>query len=265
LNSVIKNIKEKNNSLPPAQQSIAQQIINDPQILKKYTSSELAKISNTAVSTVDAFSKRVGFNGYSELRYSYIGANEEDLWLKSDFYKAWKNTNRVLDSGNFTTVIEELEKSERVFIFAYQMSQVPASDFYLRMQKLEPNKYYYTEDNYEKINNARRISKNDTIIFVSNSGEAYEIIELKKRFLKNNETQILITNDKNSTIAKGVNYVLSGEIQENNKLLFNETPIASRYVLILILEEIFKRIFEEDKELYLEKLEEIRKNSPKDY
>lgn len=256
MNEVIQKVEDRYNSLSSAQKSIAKYILKYPDKLAVFSINQLAKETNTALSTINLFAKSVGYTGYKDLKYSYKRSELEDNFEKNSLLLPFISVNQEITQKQINDIAQQLISADKIYIFSFQMSQIPAKDFFFRVQKIMTPKFIMSENFIDQLNYAKMVTDNDVALFVSNSGESTEIIDIIDLVLKDKGIQILITNERNSTLGKKVKNVISSQCKDDDPLIFNETPILGRYALFLIFDRLFSAIFERDKKMSIEGIKE---------
>src|SRR5690606_7196959 len=146
----------------------------------------------------------------------------------------------------FKEAVRLLLEAPRIFIMAFQMSQIPAKDFYFRMRKIEPSKMIFFDTYADQYRMVSMMEDDDVVLIVSNSGEAEEILEIEKELSKKKSKQILVTNGINSSLSKYATIELSIGCLEDDPVLFKEVPTKARYALLYLLDRIFLEILHVD-------------------
>ena len=257
MNIVIQRIKENYNKLSPAQKSIADYLMQHEKEIPNLTVRELAQNTYNVSSLVISFAKRVGYKGFNELKFSY--ENDATAEISSDIEKitlALKLAEKATKTKVFRESVDIIKSTKKIYIYASQMSQIPAKDFYFRMRKIAPAKVIFFESYEDQIRMSRMMEAGDVALIVSNSGECERIILMQEELKRKNIIQILVSNGTDSTLSKYVSKEIAIGCHEENPFLFKETPTIARYTLIYVLEKIFKTYFYE---LYDESIDNLNR------
>lgn len=254
MNEVLNRIKRSYESFTANQQDIAKFLLKQPEQIEKLNVRELAKVTRSAPSAIINFSKRLGYKGYSEMKYEFLN-NREDL---SSFMIPYMAVNKIKQTSAFKQVADKLYQAEKIYLLAYQMSQIPAKDFYFKMHKIAPSKIVFFTSFEDQIRNLPIIKDGDVVLMISNSGECEEILSATP-LLPSECCKILLTNGVKSNLSKHVDIELSLGILEDDPLLFKEIPTLSRNALLYALDELFKTILEQDYENNLKKIRQSSK------
>lgn len=257
MNIVLKRIEQNYNILTKNQKNIADYIIKNHEELPNLTARQLSKLTYTVPSSIISFSKSLGFEGFNELKFSYKNDKNDVNNVDKELIDVFIKVNKLTITSEFKETVRILKESNKVFIIASQMSQIPAKDFYYRMRKIEPAKMIFFEGFQDQLRMASIMDTNDVALIVSNSGEAREIKKIQPELINNNCKQVLVTNNSNSSLSKFSDVILSTEIHENNWILNQEVPTLSRYALIAILEKIYFEFLYDNFDENLERIKNI--------
>jgi DNA-binding MurR/RpiR family transcriptional regulator len=258
MNIVINRINESFNRLSPSHKMIARYILENPEKISTITARVLADKTNSVPSSIISFSKKLGYKGFNELKFNYLNENQNLQTIDDELIQSFMDADKVTKSAEFKAAVNLLRKAPKIFIIAFQMSQIAAKDFYFRMRKIEPSKMIFFESYTDQIRMASLMEENDVVLVVSNSGESDEILQIERELKKKKCKQILVTNGINSSLSKYATIELSIGCVEENPLLFKEVPTKARYALIYLLEKIYLELLHDN---YDEKIERIRNAS----
>lgn len=246
MNTVLKRIHEKYKYLSPSHKSIANFLLNHHERIPRLTARELAAETMNVPSSIISFSKKLGFEGFNELKYSYMNDEKYNQTIDDEILKAFMKAEEVTKREAFKEAVRLLLEAPRIFIMAFQMSQIPAKDFYFRMRKIEPSKMIFFDTYADQYRMVSMMEDDDVVLIVSNSGEAEEILEIEKELSKKKSKQILVTNGINSSLSKYATIELSIGCLEDDPVLFKEVPTKARYALLYLLDRIFLEILHVD-------------------
>lgn len=255
MNQVITRIREKYEKMSPSQKVIAKYLLENEQEIPNLTARMLAENTFNVPSSIISFSKKIGYKGFNELKFHYSNEVQSSLEINSELINAFKLAEKVAKSSKFSNAVDLIKKAPRIFIIAFQMSQIPAKDFYFRMRKIEPSKMIFFESFTDQLRMAMMVEESDVVIVVSNTGESSEILRIQDLLSKKKCTQILVTNGINSKLAKYATIELSIGCIEDDIMLFSEAPTNARYALMYVLEQMYQEFLNENRD---EKLERIK-------
>ncbi|MDR2007702.1 MAG: MurR/RpiR family transcriptional regulator [Alphaproteobacteria bacterium] len=259
MNQVIYRITENYRLLSPAQKIIADHLIAHQEQIPHLTARDLATATKQVSSCVISFAQRIGYKGFSELKFHYENqAHALDTEILNPVIQAIELAEIATKTQEFQEAFALLKAAKKIYIYAFQMSQIPAKDFYFRMRKIAPSKVIFFEDFEDQVRMSQMMEAGDVALIISNSGNCEEILLMEAEITKKNIPQILITNGINSQLALNAAKEISIQCLETDPLLFKEVPTLARYALIYTLEKVYSMYF---KEFYDESLKNLKKTS----
>lgn len=167
--------------------------------LDRISITELAKNIHSSKSTISRVSQKLGFSGYSELKYALknsktIGKedNHHDykLLLKNDIL----NTIKLTEQTNFITLVQEIYKANIVFCYGTGNSQRMALEEFSRLLMTVDKKSIVIPVSAELRMSLSMMTKRDLLIISSLSGETHELVEIYPQI---KSTKIKITSITN--------------------------------------------------------------------
>jgi len=186
-------------TLSPNEKIVAQYIINHKEDIKHLSINEIAKKTYTSPSTTVRLSQKLGFNGWKELKESYL---EELNYIQAHFQDIDPNipftshdtiqdisfkiatllsdaifdTAQLLHHDDLQKATYFLNQAENIYIFAITNTASIVYDFAYKMRFLY--KKVTIIENPEEFHFALRMcKKQDCCIFISYSGETFEIFD----------------------------------------------------------------------------------------
>lgn len=88
-----------------------------------------------------------------------------------DFLRPFQLVNKLLNTKVYNDTVNILINANRIYILAFQMSQVTALDFYLKVHKVDPTKIMFFRSFDEQVRSIPLLNKDDVVLMISNSGE----------------------------------------------------------------------------------------------
>lgn len=219
---------------------IAKTVLNNPNAVHMNTIEDLADFCSVSKSTIIRFTKKLGLDGFSELKFLLKMNQRLSAEVDINFI------NRVCDSDiqvinyyrnyNFIPIIKMLEESPTIYAYGTGMFQ---RSFNKELQRLfmHNGKWIRIIDSAGEFKVASNLMKeNDTIIIVSSSGEN-EYLDNNYDFLKIKGINILsFTNSANNSLAYASDYSIATELTKekfHNQFYFDN--IATLYTPLKIL------------------------------
>lgn len=197
---------------------------------------ELADILGLVPSSIVRFAKKIGLDGYSELRYIVKWSNTSDSKFDDNEIEYTKNdlllTMTMMISLNLENLFEDLNNAKHIYVIASGYTQKNAADE-LKRNFLTVDKMVYVIDNAMPDILLDKITRNDVVFAFTLSGENNDMINFFNN-LKIKPILASITKLSNNTIAKMSDYnipFVTHEVFEYESRT-NISPISQFYVVI---------------------------------
>ncbi|MGX8852440.1 MurR/RpiR family transcriptional regulator [Amedibacillus sp. YH-ame10] len=150
--------------------------------------------------------------------------------------------NQHIDS--IQKFIENIKKANNIYLFASGQSQISALDFSTKCNKKQKGKYIFESNSDTQRLLLHTISKDDFIIFISNSGESRELLQFLKEIDNNN--LYLVTNRENSSLAKQIEHTICLNNTIESPLGFKEFSKESKYSLLYFFDSLFELLYQQN-------------------
>lgn len=198
------------NQLNDIDVEILHYILNNQEQVLKMGTIELAKNTNTSKSTITRTAKKIGFNGYSELKYflreqlkKQVSTYESAVaQLQSDIVA----TLDLAKESNLEELVESIYNSENIYCYATgNFQQKFAEIFSQQLISTGKKVIFITEESYLELI-IPILTQKDMVILFSLSGETET---LKPFILKLNTRRITlttITENKENYFSKHANH-----------------------------------------------------------
>ncbi len=140
---------------------------------------ELADILGLVPSSIVSFAKKIGLDGYSELRYIVKWSNTSDSKFDDNEIEYTKNdlllTMTMMISLNLENLFEDLNNAKHIYVIASGYTQKNAADE-LKRNFLTVDKMVYVIDNAMPDILLDKITRNDVVFAFTLSGENNDMI-----------------------------------------------------------------------------------------
>ena len=252
------------NKLTKSEIKIADYIIENIGELKKMNSYELARKLGIGQATSVRFAKKLGYktfkdltNEITEMNYESIYENEinikEDLEITNikivnQYKKIIDFTHDINTSDDFITIIRLISCANSIIIFGIGNSSIAASDFYKKLKMIGFN-IFYSSDVHLTFSVISKLTEDDLLILISDSGETSEVIKAADLAKENNILTVAVTNfSKNKLnsisdfVLKSINFDLDMDVRIDST--------ASRISQLMILDTLFINILKKNFEKY---------------
>ncbi|WP_028984107.1 MurR/RpiR family transcriptional regulator [Sporolactobacillus terrae] len=215
---------------------LLQYILNNKENIKKMSIQELSKASLSSTSSIVRLSKRLGFSGFSELKYHLKNEKKDEISPFKGYEESLSDdigaTLKTLKKTDLIPILKLIDTSCRIFSFGTGYGQKNI----LR----ELSRYFMTtnkqiimipgETELEMV--SKSMNHSDVLIIVSLKGEVNELMEVLKILKLKNVSVISITNFSNNTLSSFTDYNLYYQTTEITKQnTFSRVSFVSLSVL----------------------------------
>ncbi|UUX35279.1 MurR/RpiR family transcriptional regulator [Fundicoccus culcitae] len=208
LEEIINSVKH----FTEAEKEILKYILNNKKKITTMSSTTLAEITYTSPATITRLSKKLGCNGFNELKYlisddiedtnrSLNYSNSLEL-LKNDI----NSTLDFVDKNDLLKVIDLINQSSKVYVYGTSWGERNSLEMFSR-NFLALNIHFLnipSMTEFQWISNS--ITDQDLVFIVSYSGENEEVLNLAKKFTYKNISVISITPKHENSLAK-ISYI----------------------------------------------------------
>lgn len=229
-------------------------ILEHPEDIERMSARELGKATFTSAASVTRFCRKLGYKGYPEFRFKFISEikfsttkTKESIELLAEENvvtivrkvtevqkRAIEETSEGISFEKLKRITENIHKAETVDFYAfdvnYYLTQYGSSQYFHARKKTNT----YTATNMQAIN-ALMSNEKHFAIFISHTGENGRLVEIAK-ILKEKKTKFLvITADKNSTLAELADECLFASAPKTfQEFLFPAFYSSVKYILDIL-------------------------------
>ena len=234
-----------------AEKRIADWIFENPQKIISLSIIELAEQCACGEATIVRFAKRLGLNGYQELKFSLaaedgsspvntnITAEDSafEIYQKvcNDIYLSLEKTKSSLKADALSEAAQKICSANKIVIFGLGNSSAIAMDASHKFMRAGLNVTAYT-DNHMQVIAASHLKEGDVAIGISHSGSSKDIVEALKIAKDHGGTTIAITNTGKSPILKQSDIVLSTTAEETQ---YTVLALNSRIAQLAIIDTLY--------------------------
>lgn len=271
--SSILRIKEQMSSYTKGEKRIASYIIDNLDLVIQESSQVVAKKTGTSPSTVVRFSKRLGYQGFTDLKlrlaqdkqspdmdmFESIIESDDDIHAlimkaqhanENTFNKAYK----LLDENLLEKSISALTEAESIYVVGLGGSSIVAQDLYHKLTRID-KRAVYTQDFHMLLTSLTFIKETDVCIAFSYSGETYEAVLAQKQAKENGAMTVSITANPRSSISKYSDMVLLIPKEEKELRL---GAISSRFSFLVVSDLLYFGVAKRNLKVVSSKLEASR-------
>ena len=251
MDTISLQIKLLYDKMGKAEKKIADWIFENPGEIISLSIVELAEQCRCGEATIVRFAKRLGLNGFQELKFSlaaenggspastHITAQDSafEIYQKvcNDIYLSLEKTKSSLKEKLLGVAAEKICKADKIVIFGLGNSSAIALDASHKFMRAGLNAIAYT-DNHMQVIAASHLKENDIAIGISHSGSSKDIVEALKIAKEHNATTIALTNNGKSPILKQSDIVLSTASEETQ---YNILALNSRIAQLAIIDTLY--------------------------
>lgn len=251
MGKTIVHIKAHYDELSRAERKVADFLIDNPDDILPLYITELADRCGASEATIVRFAKKLGFDGYQQLKIAVakesharpinenITAKDEpyDVFTKvcEDIYCSLEKTKGALDRPALAECCEAILSSDSILVLGLGNSASVATDASHKMFRLGLNAHPYTDNHMQAIATAHT-NERSVVIGISHSGSSRDIIEAMKTAKACGATTVAITSDDRSPIERVSDIVLRTVSDETNYRILG---LSSRIAQLAIIDTIY--------------------------
>jgi DNA-binding MurR/RpiR family transcriptional regulator len=273
--SVLIKVRRALPSLRPAEQRVAQAVLDDPAGVSESSITTVAKRCDTSETTVLRFCRAIGLAGYPELRIALARAaqweendQEEgapstgrisatdslaDVVNKTAYAdaRAITDTARALDLVVLEQVVDALSGAHRVDLFGTGASALVAQDLHYKLHRIGRVSFTWA-DPHLALTAAAVLGSDDVAVGFSNTGTTFDTIDVLKMARRHGATTIAVTNFDRSPISKVADLVL---VTAAHEATFRSGAMSSRIAQLALVDCIFAGVAQKSYDQAVEAIE----------
>ena len=255
MESIIHKIRFLVKTMGPAEKKIAEYLLNHSGEIIELSISELAKKCGCGDATVVRFSRRIGLDGYQELKLriaaelnasSMISSEIEkgdtcfDIFKKRiiDISDSLYNTESVLDAEALDKAAKVISSAERIVIFGLGNSAAIAQDAAHKFLRIGLSAQACCDNHMQSIV-ASHLKRGCVAIGISHSGSSKDIVDALRLCKMCGATTVCITNHGMSPIVEASDIALFTKSDETKHSIL---AMSSRIAQLAIFDSIYTYI-----------------------
>lgn len=214
----IKNLME---AFTPSEKKLADYIIDNLDTVSNLSASELANYAETSPASVIRFSRKLGYEGFQELKISVAkdvalnNVNEEKVYeavtvndsindiihkISMQNIHAIEDTIKLLDEESVGNAIETMRSAKHIYLYGVGASALVAKDLQYKLVRIDVPVSMYM-DSHTQLASAVNIKENEVAIGISHSGKTLEIYKALEMAKQTGAKTISITKYGNNPIS----------------------------------------------------------------
>ncbi len=251
--NVFTEIRVKYNTLSKNQKTVANYILKNSKKCVRMTLSELGRECNLSETTIIRFINKLDYTSYQAFRLDMAQdiikdggtMEEEDCDIKPgdsiseikrkvirNAASAINDISKLVDDEKLTSVMELIEKSERVMFFGAGGSGVIAMDVYHKFLKCGKN--VINENNtHLALIHAAHLTERDALVLISHEGESKDVLECARIAQSSGAKVVGVTSYMNSDLAKMADICI---FSSTNDAAYYTESMVSRLVQLVIMD-----------------------------
>lgn len=244
-------------SLAPAERRVGMVVLDNLSVASGLTIGQLASAASTSQTTVLRFCRRVGFDGYPQLRLALAtesGRMEgdgrrvvgSDIGPRDPLHtvvekiayadaRAVEDTAAQLDVDVLRSVVDAVVRAGRVDLYGVGASAFVAADFQQKLHRIGRVAFAWS-DVHVALSSAAVLGAGDVAFGISHTGTTPETIDALAEAGRHGAVMVALTNAPRSPIAAQADLVLTTAARETT---FRSGAMASRLAQLTVVDCIF--------------------------
>lgn len=269
--SILNAIQEKLDNLHLKERTLAEFLLQHPQLSTQMTITELAKQSGSSAATISRFCKTFHSQNFPEFKqklatelvqqtstpnqYQDIVAGNplQDIVnaITANHLRSLTDTTQLLDLNQLRLAIEALHNASRIDLYGSATSGIVAQDFFHKLIRIGKAAAPFS-DPHMQLTSASSLTSKDLAIGISYSGETPETIRALRCAAEQGATTLSITRFGKNTLADCCNIQL---FTSSAEVGMRRGDMASRMAQLHVVDILFMGLVSEYFEQYVPRLE----------
>ena len=212
--SCLVKIRSLLDELSPNERRIARFILDNPGLIRDYSSQNLASSVGVSQSSIVKFSQKLGYQGFPDLKLAIHeavllgaenagepgrrkGSKDSGHPFKEQLYRVKSETLRstleLNEEGRLKAAVDILEASERIQVIALGSGSLVARNFATMMIQIGMS-VIAEVDTYIQLSSVATLGKKDAAFLISFSGHSPRMLEILKNAKRAGARIITLTN-----------------------------------------------------------------------
>lgn len=247
--NVIELIQNAMPELSKSERRIAEYLLRYPHDIRRFPCDSIANSCNTSRSAVIRFCKKLGYQGYSELRYAFqtqpgVASIESPTHGKTslDHYAdCIQELRNTISPEKISEIAELIFHANRVVIFGLDHSFLSAQQMAFRLNRIHIDSHPIADSSIMG-NYANILKQGDLILIFSISGRK-DYLEYVPLYLKNRADIALFTMTPQSPLAKYVKHVVALPFASHYSGVYLMDDAITFFLLIeMLIEAVCKKL-----------------------
>ncbi|MEY8752269.1 MurR/RpiR family transcriptional regulator [Alkalicoccobacillus gibsonii] len=257
MSSFQQRIESKKESITASERKIIDQLNqhDKPFLLSM---NELSLLSNVSEPSVVRLYRKLGYASYQELKVALaqelaesksnatetndiqVGDQADVVFEKisDQISSALSMTQDQLNVSTIEQAILALQQAKRLYFFGQGLSGTIAEDGAHKFMRLGETTLSVKDPHYQAIY-ASHMNEQDVVVAISHSGETVDIIDVVEIAKNNGAKIIVITSNRNTTLASMATFLLLTQAAETTK---RSDAMVSRIVQLTLIDTLYTRM-----------------------
>lgn len=247
--TVLENMEAYYPEMFPAERRVAKYILENPHRAIMMNVSELARSSGVSDATVIRMCKRIGYQGYYQMKIilsNDLGKDQFDNLtsgttkpgtIKELFQLFASNTLDIagnLNEKTFFASVELIKEADIVHIVAAGNTAPIANDFGFRLQRFGIRTTYSMVGDYF-LNHVGLAGPNDILIALSHSGTSKQVVQAMKLAREKGLKSVAISGHEYSPVSSLADYFLLSKVKNP---IFSEFDPDSHLGIVVVVDAL---------------------------
>lgn len=200
-NFIMDIISSKNISLSKSERIIVEKIKDMDIDLRDLNINEFSQVLELSNSTITRFAQKLGFDGFSELRFNISQKPNTTKSISQEIYKNFLNSYKTFDDET-VDFIKNLNSFGKIAVIGIGSSGLCANEFVYKFGEIGLDNTDYAKEPYSINLLSKGLTSKDLLIALSLSGENHNLLEGVDIARKKDAKILAITGNKDSSLAK---------------------------------------------------------------
>lgn len=263
---ILDTIGSLQNSLTKTEKKIAQAILSQPDLLSQCSLSEVAHQLDVGEATFIRFCRTLGFKGYTDFKLDLaieLATQEKEsnvlldtdvsetdtpkeiaIKLQATLNNVIAETVNLLNYDELESVVHEMRKANRIFLFGVGSSGLTAEDAKHKLMRIGLQTDAVTNNHFMYMQ-ASLLKEGDVVIGISHSGYSEETAKALRIARENQAKTVAITHNLRSPITEVADYVL---INGNRQGQMQGGSIGTKTTQLFVLDLIYTLLVQAEPE-----------------
>lgn len=255
--AVIRKILANLDRMSPADREIGKFVAEHPDRMLELSSSALARETGRSQSSVIKFAQRLGFSSYQDLKLAVSSARGREWRLpaspmhgsieQGDSFgtifekliaskvRAMRETMAANGGREMSRAVEALAGTRRIFLVGGGASSLVAADFAFKLLKIG-RVVIHSGDAHVHLANVSTMTKDDTLMAISYSGESLDTLRVAELAKKRGGTVIALTGMRDNPLARLADILIHTVADEEQ---VRSSSITARDAQLAVTDQMF--------------------------